>query len=93
MYQTKTTTRNPQSHTAARRAGSRWVRLGEAVEGAVREIMDVVGCEKGWLTSSIAKYNPALVPAEPLDHARWLPMPISNEKGIRNFTDAASQSQ
>ena len=24
--------------------------------------------------------------------ARWLPMAISNEKGIRNFTDAASQS-
>jgi hypothetical protein len=55
--------------------------------------MDTVDCVKGWLTSFSAKYNPAFVPAEACDHASRLPMPTSNEKGIRNFTEAASQSQ
>src|SRR6266699_1830570 len=59
-YHTKRITRNPQSHVAARSAGSRWIRLGEAIEGVAREI---VGCVKGWLTCSIAKYKPAFVPA------------------------------
>jgi len=58
----------------------------------VREIIDVAGCVKGWLTSSIAKYSPEFVPAELRDQARWLPMPASNEKGIRNFSDAANQT-
>jgi hypothetical protein len=92
MSHTKRTTRNPLSHTAARRAGSKWIRLDETVEGVAREITDIVGGVKGWLTSSIAKYNPAFVPAESRNHAKWLPRPASKEKGIRNFSDAASQS-
>jgi len=64
--------------------------LGEAIEGVAREI---VGCVKGRLTCSIAKYKPAFVPAVTCDHVRWLPRPTSKEKGIKNFTDAASQSQ
>jgi hypothetical protein len=90
---TKRTATNPQSHTGARRAGNRWIRLKEAVEAVVRETIDIVGCVKGWPTSSIAKYSSVLVPLEPSDHARWLPTATSTENGIRNFTDAASQSQ
>src|SRR6267378_2358834 len=92
-YQTKTTTRNPESHATVRTAGSRWVKFEETVAGVARNIMDIVGCVNGWLTSSIAKYKPAFVPAELRDHGRWLPMATSNENGIRNFTDAASHSQ
>jgi hypothetical protein len=73
--------------------GSRWIKLADTVARVAREIADIVGCVKGRLTSSIAKYKPALVPAESRDHARWLPIPTSREKGIRNFTDAANQSQ
>jgi hypothetical protein len=93
LHHTKSTSANPQSHTAATRAGSSWIRFEGPVEEALREIIAIAGCLKGWLTSSIAKYNPAFGPAELRDHAKWLPMPASNENGIRNFSDAVSQSQ
>jgi hypothetical protein len=55
MSHTERAARNPLSHTAARRAGSKWIRPEETVEGVAREITDIVGGVKGWLTSSIAK--------------------------------------
>jgi hypothetical protein len=57
------------------------------------EITGVVDGVKGWLTCSIATYSPACIPAELRGHGRWLPIATSNDKGIRNFTEAASQSQ
>src|SRR5207245_11805021 len=87
------TTRNPQSHAAASSPGSTWITLGETVEGVAREITVIAGCEKGWLTSSIAKYKPAFVRAEPRDHGRCLPMATSSEMPTRNYIDAASHSQ
>src|SRR6266851_6076331 len=59
---TKTTIRNPQSHTA-RRAGSRWMRLARTVEGVAGETIGVVCCMKGWPTSFITKEKPPFAPA------------------------------
>ena len=93
-YHAKRTTTNPQSHTAARRAGSKCIALGEAVEGVAGEIAGIVGWVKGRLSSSIAKYSPpaGAERSSAPGLARWLPRTTNNEKGTRNFADAASQS-
>jgi hypothetical protein len=57
------------------------------------EITGIVDGTKGWLTCSIATYSPAFILAVPRGHGRWLPIVTSNDKGIRNFTEAANQSQ
>src|ERR1700691_2053725 len=47
---------------------------------------------KGWPNSFIAEYNPFPALREKYGLARRLPRLIKSEKGIRNFSDAASQT-
>src|SRR6516225_7019598 len=91
--QTKTTSTKPQSHPIARIAGRKWVRVERIAGfwGVTRETTGIDSFAKGWVTSSIATYNPAFTPAELRAHGRWLPSPTRKEKGMRNFTEAASQ--
>jgi hypothetical protein len=66
--------------------------LEEVAEIACDIITGAVRALNGCASSSMAKYNPELVPAGLDNQARWLPTRTNKEKGIRNFTEAANQS-
>src|SRR5215471_7301738 len=90
-YHTERTARSPQTHTAARTTGSKRTSTGDSVEEKIPELTGAIACERGRPTWSIAKFKRAVVSVEL--HARCLPMTTGSEKGIRNFSEAASHSR
>src|ERR1035441_3789935 len=78
----------PQSQTPNRMAGN-GLRAGAAAAGKGAG----AGIAKGWLISSIAKESCDGAMTGAVRHPSWEPALTRREKGIRNFTDAASQIQ
>src|ERR1700751_1210236 len=92
-YQTKSTAMNPHNQMAARKDGSACMGLDDTVRVIGAEIAGLVAVVKGCETSCIVKYSPACGPVAARVQASWLPTATSSEKGIRNFSEAASQSE
>jgi hypothetical protein len=90
-HQMRMTARNPQSHIAAKIAGTQCTIADAAFE--VAGMTEAAGCVKGWLTVSSVKYNGDFACAGLRTHARRLPIATTQENGIRNLMDATIQSQ
>ena len=83
--------RNPQSQTMVR-TGSSCGSIGATTVALCAVVARNATCEKGWLTSSIAKDKPVLVVRAGRAHANKDPSRTSSENGIRNLIDAASHN-
>jgi hypothetical protein len=69
------------------------IQLTDEVSAATGEVASRGGTLKGWLACSITYDRPDGVIADAARRPKWLPKSTSREKGTKNFTDAASQTQ
>ena len=89
-HQEQISVANPTAQTADRTAGTQFANELAGATGAVARGVDT---EKGWLACSITYAKTGGVTAGAAWRPQWFPTFTSREKGMRNFTEAASQSQ
>src|SRR5579872_173587 len=89
-HQKSATVRNPQIQIANKMIG-----IGFSAEGSVIGAVgtETAGAVNGRLIWSIAMESPDAELAGAVDDPKWLPIATSSENGMRNFTEAISQSQ
>jgi len=86
-HQRKTRATKPIPHTTQRAPG---IQLTDEARAAAGTVKKETGA-KGSLANSTTDDSPDPAIAGAVCHPKWLPTATRTEKGIRNFTDAASQ--
>ena len=93
LHQVRRTTSEPHSHTVGTRTGIQFEGEGPGLS-VVGVTNDCICASKGWLMICMKDRSvDVAVGSGPHPRSMELPMLIRSEKGIRNFKDAANQSQ